>query len=37
VLVPNAGHGLAFPVDEKAYLSTLDAFFGPEASGKSLG
>ena len=34
VLVPNAGHGLAFPVDEKAYLAALDDFFGPEASGK---
>ena len=34
VLVPNAGHGLAFPVDEKAYLAALDDFFGPEASAK---
>ena len=34
VTVPNAGHGLAFPVDEKAYLKALGEFFGPEASGK---
>ena len=32
VLVPKAGHGLAFPVDEKAYLDALYEFFGPEAS-----
>ena len=34
VTVPNAGHGLAFPIDEKAYLDALGAFFGPEASAK---
>ena len=34
VLVPGAGHGLAFPVDEKAYLDALGEFFGPEASAK---
>lgn len=32
VLVPGAGHGLAFPVDEESYLQELRAFFGPEAS-----
>ena len=32
VTVPGAGHGLAFPVDEKAYLDALGEFFGPEAS-----
>ena len=32
VTVPNAGHGLAFPVDQKAYLEALGEFFGPEAS-----
>ena len=36
VTVPNAGHGLAFPVDEKAYLEALYDFFGPEASGKTI-
>ena len=34
VTVPNAGHGLAFPVDQKAYLEVLGDFFGPEASQK---
>ena len=37
VTVPNAGHGLAFPVDEEAYLKALYEFFGPEASGKTIG
>ena len=32
VIVPNAGHGLAFPVDQQAYLDALNEFFGPEAS-----
>ena len=32
VLVPGAGHGLAFPVDEAGYLQELRNFFGPEAS-----
>lgn len=32
VLVPGAGHGLAFPVDEESYLQELRTFFGPEAS-----
>ncbi len=36
VTVPGAGHGLAFPVDESAYLTALDEFFGPVASGKNL-
>ena len=34
VLVPGAGHGLAFPVDEKGYLEALYEFFGPEASSR---
>ena len=34
VTVPNAGHGLAFPVDQQGYLQSLGEFFGPEASGK---
>ena len=34
VTVPNAGHGLAFPVDQEGYLQTLGEFFGPEASFK---
>lgn len=32
VIVPSAGHGLAFPMDQERYLQTLQAFFGPEAS-----
>ena len=34
VTVPNAGHGLAFPVDQQGYLQSLGEFFGPDASGK---
>lgn len=34
VMVPDAGHGLAFPVDQQGYLQSLGEFFGPEASGK---
>ena len=36
VLVPGAGHGLAFPVDEEKYLQDLREFFGPEASAVSV-
>ena len=36
VTVPNAGNGLAFSVDKKAYLEAPDEFFGPEASVKTL-
>ena len=32
VTIPNAGHGLCFPVDQKLYLQELADFFGPEAS-----
>ena len=32
VMVPDAGHGLAFPVDEESYLQELRDFFGPEGS-----
>ena len=31
-LVPGAGHGLAFPVDQEDYLRVLGDFFGPDAS-----
>ena len=34
ITVPNAGHGLSFPVDQEYYLQTLRDFFGPEASAK---
>ena len=34
VLVPGAGHGLAFPIDQQAYFDALGEFFGPEASAK---
>ena len=32
VMIPGAGHGLAFPVDEEGYLKELREFFGAEAS-----
>ena len=32
VTVPNAGHGLAYPVDPERYIRELKDFFGPEAS-----
>ena len=32
VLIPGAGHGLAFPVDQDGYVKALYEFFGPEAS-----
>lgn len=32
ITVPNAGHGLSYPVDQQRYLQTLRDFFGPEAS-----
>ena len=32
VLIPGAGHGLAFPVDQDGYVEALYEFFGPEAS-----
>ena len=34
VTIPNAGHGLSFPVDEERYIKTLGDFFGTEASSK---
>ena len=34
VTVPDAGHGLAFPIDQEGYLQSLGEFFGPEASAK---
>ena len=30
VIVPNAGHGLAFPVDQEGYLQSLGEFFREE-------
>ena len=32
VTVPDAGHGLAFPVDQEYYIRELKDFFGPEGS-----
>lgn len=32
VLVPNAGHGLSYPMDPGLYLAAARTFFGPEAS-----
>lgn len=32
VLIPGAGHGLAFPVARDTYIRTLQDFFGPESS-----
>ena len=32
VTIPNAGHGLSYPVDPETYLTALREFFGPEAS-----
>ena len=32
VTVPNAGHGLSYPVDREGYFSALREFFGEEAS-----
>lgn len=34
VTVPNAGHGLAYPVDPERYIRELKVFFGPEAGAK---
>ena len=34
ITIPNAGHGLSYPVDPDRYLQTLRDFFGPEASAK---
>ena len=34
ITIPNAGHGLSFPVDQEYYLQTLRDFFGPSASAK---
>ena len=36
VTVPEAGHGLAYPVDPKGYIRALKDFFGPEASAKEV-
>ena len=30
ILIPGAGHGLAYPVDKFGYLEALDQFFGPD-------
>lgn len=32
VLIPDAGHGLSYPVDPQTYLKELQDFFGPELS-----
>ena len=32
ITIPNAGHGLSYPVDPQRYLQTLRDFFGPNAS-----
>lgn len=32
ITIPNAGHGLSYPVDPARYLQTLRDFFGPETS-----
>lgn len=37
VVVPGAGHGLAYAVDPEGYLNALREFFGPEASHPSRG
>lgn len=34
VTIPDAGHGLAYPVDSERYIRELKDFFGPEASAK---
>lgn len=34
VTIPEAGHGLAYPVDPDRYIRELKDFFGPEASAK---
>ena len=34
ITIPNAGHGLSYPVDPAHYLQTLRDFFGPEGSAK---
>ena len=31
VTIPEAGHGLAYPVDPERYIRELKDFFGPEA------
>ena len=32
ISIPNAGHGLCYPIDPKGYLQALKDFFGPELS-----
>jgi len=32
LIIPGAGHGLAYPVGKEAYLKAAGEFFGPEAS-----
>lgn len=32
VTIPNAGHGLCYPVGKETYLKAASAFFGPEAA-----
>ena len=34
ITIPDAGHGLCYPVDPKGYLQALRDFFGPELSAK---
>ena len=36
ITIPNAGHGLAFPVDQEGYLKALEDFFGPDASARDI-
>ena len=35
VTIPNAGHGLSYPVDPEGYLQALRDFFGPELTPKA--
>lgn len=35
ITIPNAGHGLSYPVDQEYYLQTLRDFFGPSASAET--
>ena len=34
VFIPDAGHGLSYPVNKQVYLQTLYDFFGPDLSAK---
>ena len=35
ITIPDAGHGLSYPVDQEYYLQTLRDFFGPSASAET--